>query len=140
MLHQQIDIERSVHAAAVDFLSGKATGLQDDSAAWLSKREEDARAKERELEVRMGCIVYTFTKSYLKDDTARQPCCHTMCLFISIDAPFGCKRSIAHARASPLHIIRHACSQAHSSVTRVWFLGLAVLLSIVWHTAGSNSM
>lgn len=52
MVQQQIEIELSVHAAAVEFLSSKASTLQEDASAWHNRREDDARAKERELEVR----------------------------------------------------------------------------------------
>eukprot|EP00882_Tetradesmus_deserticola_P024171 GHRQ01026403.1.p1 GENE.GHRQ01026403.1~~GHRQ01026403.1.p1 ORF type:complete len:280 (+),score=130.70 GHRQ01026403.1:1215-2054(+) len=51
LLQQQMEIERSVHAAVSDFLSSKAGQLQDDSVGWHGRREEDGRTKERALEV-----------------------------------------------------------------------------------------
>lgn len=52
LLQQQIDIERSVHTAAVEFLGSREGLLQEDAVSWHSRREEDGRAKERALEVR----------------------------------------------------------------------------------------
>jgi hypothetical protein len=54
LLQQQMEIERSVHAAVGEFLSSKAGQLQDDAGGWHSRREEDGRTKERALEVGGG--------------------------------------------------------------------------------------
>ncbi|KAF8062108.1 DRC9 [Scenedesmus sp. PABB004] len=50
-LRQQLELERSVHGASLDYLGGRAGALGDDAAAWHARREDDGRAKERELEV-----------------------------------------------------------------------------------------
>jgi len=54
LLRQQIEIERSISAAAVEYLGRVAVARQDDAVGWGSKREEDAHAKERQNEV--GCF------------------------------------------------------------------------------------
>eukprot|EP00877_Chromochloris_zofingiensis_P005335 jgi/Chrzof1/14802/Cz09g16210.t1 len=51
LLRQQIDIERSVHATTVEFLSSKVGDLQSQAASWQSKRDEDGHTKDRELEM-----------------------------------------------------------------------------------------
>ncbi|GBF93608.1 flagellar associated protein [Raphidocelis subcapitata] len=51
LLRQQIEIERSGAAAAVEHLSRAAAARQDDAVGWGSRREEDAHAKERAIEV-----------------------------------------------------------------------------------------
>jgi hypothetical protein len=51
LLQQQMEIERSVHAAMSGFLDSKAGQLQDDAGGWHSRREEDGRTKEQALEV-----------------------------------------------------------------------------------------
>ncbi|KAI8474137.1 MAG: hypothetical protein J3K34DRAFT_151162 [Monoraphidium minutum] len=51
LLRQQIDIERSVGAAAADHLARAAAARQDDAVGWGARREEDAHAKERQIEL-----------------------------------------------------------------------------------------
>lgn len=48
-----------MQAAAVEYLSDKTGVLHEDASSWHSRREEDARAKERDLEVGTSshCIV-----------------------------------------------------------------------------------
>lgn len=58
LLRQQIDIERSVHATTVEFLSSKVGDLQSQAASWQSKRDEDGHTKDRELEVGWGVICW----------------------------------------------------------------------------------
>jgi hypothetical protein len=54
LLRQQIEIERGVGAAAAEQLSRAAAARQDDAVGWGSRREEDAHARERQIEVRGG--------------------------------------------------------------------------------------
>jgi hypothetical protein len=51
LLRQQIEIERSLSTAAVEYLGRVALARQDDAVGWGSKREEDLQAKERQIEV-----------------------------------------------------------------------------------------
>eukprot|EP00879_Flechtneria_rotunda_P027170 GHRR01029047.1.p1 GENE.GHRR01029047.1~~GHRR01029047.1.p1 ORF type:complete len:405 (+),score=155.27 GHRR01029047.1:171-1385(+) len=69
LLHQQIDIERSVHAASSVYLAAKAGGLHSDASAWHSRREEDGRNKERELEMLRATHAQALER--LADSTAR---------------------------------------------------------------------
>lgn len=51
LLRQQIEIERSIGAAATEHLGRAAAARQDDAVGWGSRREEDVHAKERQIEV-----------------------------------------------------------------------------------------
>ncbi|KIY96422.1 flagellar associated protein [Monoraphidium neglectum] len=51
LLRQQIEIERSIGAAATEHLGRAAAARQDDAVGWGSRREEDVHAKERQIEL-----------------------------------------------------------------------------------------
>jgi Skp family chaperone for outer membrane proteins len=58
-LEQQLEIEGAVPATTVSFLNLKAGSLQEATASWHSKREEDALNREQELEVSNSAAVWT---------------------------------------------------------------------------------
>lgn len=51
LLRQQIEIEKSVHAATADFIRKLSTKLQEEAVNWTRQHEEDLSSKERELEL-----------------------------------------------------------------------------------------
>ena len=51
LLRQQIDIERNIHAAALEYLSQVSSGLQEQTVSWGTRRDEDLHSKERDIEV-----------------------------------------------------------------------------------------
>jgi hypothetical protein len=50
-LRQQIEIERNIHAAALEYISRVTSGLQEQTVGWGTRRDEDLHSKETYIEV-----------------------------------------------------------------------------------------
>jgi hypothetical protein len=51
LLRQQIDMERSVHASGSEHLAKATAELQEQTARWRARREDDLHSKDRDIDV-----------------------------------------------------------------------------------------